>query len=816
MEIVYTVDVKMINDGEDLKQILKMDISCLNILCFSSNYLSASNQQKNCPEIISSSLHQIAKSSFCVYICSLEQPWDFSLITTSYLPIVQLVWSLDGTHLLVCNQAGVCQIFKMKNDCINTMDYIYKYETHEDILCAKYIFLKELIVINLDRNESFYEKINISSPLLRYALNSGNFICVTTSGIIHALPLNCSLSPTNYSLSQREPLCVSLCDIYPTEKGFNIILSEHKQGAIVHFFGVNYVSLEPKLSLISYRTRGFRIPSCYGKLESLIYFQRNGHDCILTHMISSSNDLIDLYEYNIEQEEWISVTLLNTSKTRITSISLSPNQLLIQDNNYQGLFGRQILMTFNDGSTVSFDKLNLTSRERCFPMNNTDLDFNQSDFFIKIQHTYSGLCCVGFTQNGNIALLRTICLNDALSSTSMFNILVHLLEQYIVEIFCPCDIWDILCLIPNDPIINQLIDRLVTNYEAQTLEFKRLYFIRFKECLYHLHRLVRPYTKDSCEHLNSLLIYHVLLVVRDYLRLFIYEPTNRNFVDAAQEILQQTSFIQNIDIKRIKYLGDQTIISETNPIDPNHYQLISFTLLINWVSDILFYFIGYLQSQQISTWLTCQNVFTDSKQLQWLREFIIYIYILNKMNKIPCSKIAHLQLFSQQPPANSNEQKDILKDIYQSLTKFSQKIEVQNTNIFDEYFLEGWPAFNIEMLQSKADNMFPKPYPFLIPNSPLPQIFIRDQLPSFATHLYENSIIINNLLDIQFDIITLGKMSLSSNPTYRRCLRCSNFSRVFLTKPYPFLVYRLNNRCLCGGPFRLYTQPNTSEISTVK
>ncbi|CAF4228712.1 unnamed protein product, partial [Rotaria sordida] len=287
------------------------------------------------------------------------------------------------------------------------------------------------------------------------------------------------------------------------------------------------------------------------------------------------------------------------------------------------------------------------------------------------------LCCVGFTQNGNIALLRTICLNDTLSS-SMLNILIHLFEQYIVEIFCPCDIWDILCIIPNNSIINQLIDRLVINYEVQTLEFKRLYFIRLKECLYHLHRLARPFTKDSCEHLISLLIYHVLLVVRDYLRLFIYEPTNRNFVDAAQEILQQTTFIQNIDIKRIKYLGDQTIINETNTIDPNHYQLISFTLLINWVCDIIFYFIGYLQSQQISSWLTCQNLFTDSKQLQWLREFIIYIYILNKMNKIPCSKIAHLQLFSQQQTTNSNEQKDIFKDIYLSLTKFSHKIEGKN------------------------------------------------------------------------------------------------------------------------------------------
>ncbi len=113
---------------------------------------------------------------------------------------------------------------------------------------------------------------------------------------------------------------------------------------------------------------------------------------------------------------------------------------------------------------------------------------------------------------------------------------------------------------------------------------------------------------------------------------------------------------------------------------------------------------------------------------------------------------------------------------------------------------------DIEILQSKTDNMFPKSYKFLIPNFSFPQTFIRDQPPSFAIHIYENSITLDSSSDTQFDIITLGKMSLSSNPTFRRCIRCSNFSRVLTKEPYSFLVYRLNNRCLCGGLFLHYTQ----------
>jgi hypothetical protein len=190
-------------------------------------------------------------------------------------------------------------------------------------------------------------------------------------------------------------LNVSLCDIFATDQGFNIILGERTQGALVHFFIVHYASLEPKITYISCRRRGFRIPSCYGTLDSLVYFQRNGNSCVLTRISSPSGDLIDLYEYNLEQEEWISITLLNSPQARITSIALSTNQLLIKDNDFQGQFGRQILIALSDGSLVTYDKLTLKCKEQCFPMNNATLftqsNANKSEYFVKILHTYSGI-----------------------------------------------------------------------------------------------------------------------------------------------------------------------------------------------------------------------------------------------------------------------------------------------------------------------------------------------------------------------------------------------------------------------------------------
>lgn len=119
---------------------------------------------------------------------------------------------------------------------------------------------------------------------------------------------------------------------------------------------------------------------------------------------------------------------------------------------------------------------------------------------------------------------------------------------------------------------------------------------------------------------------------------------------------------------------------------------------------------------------------------------------------------------------------------------------MENINGFMEDFFRDFPVLALETFQSKIENMFPQSFPYLLPNSSKLQRFQRDQNP------------FDDISDIQFDTITLGKMSLASNQTFSRCLRCSNFTRTFTPEPYPFLVHRLNSRCICGGLFVQYTQ----------
>ena len=53
MDIVYAVDTKMTNDGEEFERVLAMDISCMNILAYSSYYLFASSKPKYSPHLLS-------------------------------------------------------------------------------------------------------------------------------------------------------------------------------------------------------------------------------------------------------------------------------------------------------------------------------------------------------------------------------------------------------------------------------------------------------------------------------------------------------------------------------------------------------------------------------------------------------------------------------------------------------------------------------------------------------------------------------------------------------------------------------------------
>lgn len=206
--------------------------------------------------------------------------------------------------------------------------------------------------------------------------------------------MNNSFSTSRYSLSQQDPLSVSLCDLVPTSQGCNIVLGERSQGALIHFFLVHRTCKDKKSNYLSGRGRGFRIPSCYGILQSLVYFQRNGTECILTQMTSATGDFIDLYEFSLEQQEWISITLLNCPNLRITSISLSPSEFFLRDNDFQGQLGRQLLISLNDGSMLAYDKLTLKCREHFYPLDRSDLfktcSKDRSEFFVRIQHTTSG------------------------------------------------------------------------------------------------------------------------------------------------------------------------------------------------------------------------------------------------------------------------------------------------------------------------------------------------------------------------------------------------------------------------------------------
>ena len=163
-----------------------------------------------------------------------------------------------------------------------------------------------------------------------------------------------------------------------------MLLGESIPGALVEFFSVYQVPYR------SYRNRGFRIPSCYGQLKSLTYLQRHGNDCALAHLSSTTGDVIDLYEYNVEEREWRIMSLLNSTPARLTCVSIPSTPFMVLNDELQALFARQILIGSSDGSLLSFDTVTLQRKERCSPTDRPDLFRKQTEYFVRIQHTPSG------------------------------------------------------------------------------------------------------------------------------------------------------------------------------------------------------------------------------------------------------------------------------------------------------------------------------------------------------------------------------------------------------------------------------------------
>ncbi|CAF1649723.1 unnamed protein product, partial [Didymodactylos carnosus] len=116
---------------------------------------------------------------------------------------------------------------------------------------------------------------------------------------------------------------------------------------------------------------------------------------------------------------WASTTLINSNAIRLQSLTVNNKcQLLIKEQELLAQFGRQILLTLSDGSLITFDKLTFRACEQTYPLQKINHLFTNRDkceYFVKVQHTQSGCCIVGFTESGLLVLLRSMSIEQSSS-----------------------------------------------------------------------------------------------------------------------------------------------------------------------------------------------------------------------------------------------------------------------------------------------------------------------------------------------------------------------------------------------------------------
>ena len=92
----------------------------------------------------------------CVYLLPLEKPNELIPVTLATSPSTHLVWSDDGQHLLNVHANGVCNLFAIRANCLNSVELVYTFQLEESNLAAIKAFSKSPKVCTLLKRMLLY------------------------------------------------------------------------------------------------------------------------------------------------------------------------------------------------------------------------------------------------------------------------------------------------------------------------------------------------------------------------------------------------------------------------------------------------------------------------------------------------------------------------------------------------------------------------------------------------------------------------------------------------------------------------------------
>ena len=132
------------------------------------------NTYLSCNEITSRDLCSSALSArnvlafandCCVYILPLEKPNELLPVNLNNSPCIYLAWSHDATHLLNICKNGVCNLYTVRANLLNTIDPVFSFRINRDEFISAKAFTKlPRVHVHQARSESvsYLEKFTYS------------------------------------------------------------------------------------------------------------------------------------------------------------------------------------------------------------------------------------------------------------------------------------------------------------------------------------------------------------------------------------------------------------------------------------------------------------------------------------------------------------------------------------------------------------------------------------------------------------------------------------------------------------------------------
>ena len=818
MELVYSIGKagRFARDGCGGDNTL-CSLSTRNVIAFTSTL-----------DLLDDGVNQCQLTTYKVYVCDLDSPYNVYRVTSSEEPLVAMEWEPSGVSLLLADTAGNCQIWVMKNHLMNDWQQSHSVKlTGETIVSIAWLHRGSKVNFMAEKKDAqlYSEKIVRSafSPSLCQigGMPIVGFVAVTATGMVYiGIPSGTTINCVSETLGLvRKHIAVA--DVAFDSSGEILIIgSDGNLNSAIHCFrlSLRYEQMD-SCSVTVHACRSFYV-QCHAdillksptaKITHIKFRSRERGDSVVVaagdskiskfeqwHLkqmpIQISRPLVTSTTDNLAKvpvPRWICVASIQHGSLPVSvavprfPVMPCPNESLSSQ------FLQCFAISYKDGA------LKLINANTFQPIATTNLDTGAVEtdtndkrrkvipYMVVMQQTFSGCGIIGLDQFCTLYVMKAINTRDPVTQMSP-SFIVSMFEYMLVT---SQDWWDVLLAL-RPGMIENVVQKLTDHFDKQPLEQQELLYARFMSIRASLYSNAISGQQRAVDTLTKVVIHSISLTFKTIIRPKSLMPHEK---DPFERLVVLCSGSIETDLSKVMLsLGGEADYA----VEPAILQ--SIQQLVQWICEISLTLLATLPLSHGYSNFPGSSILKDSKIICTLREILVLVRIWGSVNSNCLPHITTMSTF------------DVVSSLYKLLTKVWQSLKdgtsfEHDDSLMDEccsipgcVFLPGIDQFSAVDLGQTGT---------ILSQSHTCK-FSFGIVPEFIKHSKKDMILYgNNSSSHKRDIVRLISLGTSPGEEFRQCSRCSSFSLTQATARSSVMKIweqYWTRMCICGGHWKLH------------